>query len=256
MGNAFKRNWKKLTGVRSADADNSDDVTDLEDIQGEIAAIPPPVSQSLASVLSTGNETDGQGIVISSFGDDIVGKDGDTSSAVRVRLAGGGGGGSFPNAADAIVVGGDAVGGGQGGDVFVQGGLGGDSSGNAGGVIMAGGDAQSTGGGGNIQMTGGEGIGGTGGSVILNPGSSFGGADGNVQIGNSLGDVAIGNSGGTTTVTGIFKLGTVSLLTGTGSPEGVVTATVGSTFHRTDGGASTTLYVKESGAGNTGWVAK
>lgn len=43
---------------------------------------------------------------------------------------------------------------------------------------------------------------------------------------------------------------------GTGSPEGVVTASVGSLYSRTDGGASTTLYVKESGAGNTGWVAK
>lgn len=44
--------------------------------------------------------------------------------------------------------------------------------------------------------------------------------------------------------------------TGTGTPEGAVTAPIGSLFSRTDGGASTTLYVKESGAGNTGWVAK
>ena len=44
--------------------------------------------------------------------------------------------------------------------------------------------------------------------------------------------------------------------TGTGTPEGAVTAPVGSLFTRTDGGANTTLYVKESGAGNTGWVAK
>lgn len=43
---------------------------------------------------------------------------------------------------------------------------------------------------------------------------------------------------------------------GTGSPEGVVTALVGSLYLRTDGGASTTLYVKESGTGNTGWVGK
>lgn len=43
---------------------------------------------------------------------------------------------------------------------------------------------------------------------------------------------------------------------GSGTPEGVVTAPVGSMFTRTDGGAGTTLYVKESGAGNTGWVAK
>lgn len=43
---------------------------------------------------------------------------------------------------------------------------------------------------------------------------------------------------------------------GAGTPEGAVTAPVGSLYTRTDGGANTTLYVKESGAGNTGWVAK
>jgi hypothetical protein len=43
---------------------------------------------------------------------------------------------------------------------------------------------------------------------------------------------------------------------GSGSPESVVTAPVGAIFHRTDGGAVTSFYVKESGAGNTGWVAK
>lgn len=42
---------------------------------------------------------------------------------------------------------------------------------------------------------------------------------------------------------------------GTGSPEGVVTAPVGSLFTRTDGGSGSTLYVKESGTGNTGWTA-
>lgn len=43
---------------------------------------------------------------------------------------------------------------------------------------------------------------------------------------------------------------------GAGSPEGVITAPVGALYTRTDGGENTTLYVKESGAGNTGWVAK
>lgn len=45
-------------------------------------------------------------------------------------------------------------------------------------------------------------------------------------------------------------------LFGTGTPEGAVTAVVGSTFRRTDGGAATSFYVKESGTGNTGWVGK
>lgn len=43
---------------------------------------------------------------------------------------------------------------------------------------------------------------------------------------------------------------------GTGSPEGVVTAPVSAIYHRTDGGTGTAVYFKESGTGNTGWVAK
>jgi hypothetical protein len=43
---------------------------------------------------------------------------------------------------------------------------------------------------------------------------------------------------------------------GTGSPQSVVTAPVGCIYLRNDGGAGSTLYVKESGTGNTGWVAK
>lgn len=48
----------------------------------------------------------------------------------------------------------------------------------------------------------------------------------------------------------------VKRVTGTATPEGAVTAGVGSIFQRRNGGASTSLYVKESGTGNTGWVAK
>ena len=44
--------------------------------------------------------------------------------------------------------------------------------------------------------------------------------------------------------------------TGTGTPEGNVTAGIGCLYLRLDGGAGTTLYVKESGTGNTGWVGK
>ncbi len=44
--------------------------------------------------------------------------------------------------------------------------------------------------------------------------------------------------------------------TGTGSPEGVVASAVGGLYTRTDGGAGTTIYVKESGSSSTGWIAK
>lgn len=42
----------------------------------------------------------------------------------------------------------------------------------------------------------------------------------------------------------------------TGAPEGAVIGVVGSIAIRTDGAAGSTFYVKESGTGNTGWVAK
>jgi hypothetical protein len=47
-----------------------------------------------------------------------------------------------------------------------------------------------------------------------------------------------------------------TITAGANTPEGAVTAPVGSLFLRTNGGTSTTLYVKQSGSGNTGWVAK
>lgn len=43
------------------------------------------------------------------------------------------------------------------------------------------------------------------------------------------------------------------LYRGTGSPEGVLAAPVGARYVRTDGGVGTSLYVKETGTGNTGW---
>lgn len=47
----------------------------------------------------------------------------------------------------------------------------------------------------------------------------------------------------------------VTINSGTGSPEGVVTAEPGSIYMNTSGGTDTTLYTKNSGSGNTGWVA-
>jgi hypothetical protein len=48
----------------------------------------------------------------------------------------------------------------------------------------------------------------------------------------------------------------VLILTGSGTPEGNVTAPVGSLYLRSDGGAGTSLYVKQSGTGSTGWAGK
>jgi len=43
---------------------------------------------------------------------------------------------------------------------------------------------------------------------------------------------------------------------GVGTPEGLIYAPVGTIYSRSDGGANTSIYVKESGTGNTGWVGK
>lgn len=49
----------------------------------------------------------------------------------------------------------------------------------------------------------------------------------------------------------------IGITSGLGAPEGNVEGKVGDLYIRQDGGAVTTLYVKESGNGTrTGWVAK
>jgi hypothetical protein len=73
------------------------------------------------------------------------------------------------------------------------------------------------------------------GQIVVGPTASY-----------CFGDNAAGNSGNIT----------ACLYSGTGTPEGSRTAAIGSIYLRLDGGAVTSFYVKESGTGNTGWVAK
>ena len=47
-----------------------------------------------------------------------------------------------------------------------------------------------------------------------------------------------------------------AVLSGHGSPEGVVAADIGTLYRDLDGGPNATLYVKENGDSSTGWVAK
>ena len=79
----------------------------------------------------------------------------------------------------------------------------------------------------------------------------FARADGRVYSASSgyfENGIRFSTSSGTQNDRGVFV--------GAGSPEGVVTANPGSLYLSTAGGAGATLYVKESGSGNTGWVAK
>ena len=93
-----------------------------------------------------------------------------------------------------------------------------------------------------------------GSDFVFNRRDDSGGSLGDVlTLLRSSGRVRIGAVGGTAGLE--FGSGGPRIMAGTGSPESVVTAPVGSLWLRTNGGAGTTLYVKESGSGNTGWRA-
>jgi hypothetical protein len=141
-----------------------------------------------------------------------------------------------------------ALSGGGGGDLTTTLGLGNATGGND--ILFSastgdGIDTENNGGGAGyaLDITGSDAGGGvfTGGDINLTPGSgSGGGADGVVNVNGDL------------VVAGTLVLS--NLQSGTGSPEGVVAAGVGTLFTRTDGAAGNSLYLKQSGAGNTGWV--
>jgi hypothetical protein len=54
-------------------------------------------------------------------------------------------------------------------------------------------------------------------------------------------------------LTGRARVNNCTIYSANGSPEGVVTANVGSLFMRSDGTYNSALYLKEEGVGNTGW---
>lgn len=76
---------------------------------------------------------------------------------------------------------------------------------------------------------------------------SIGTAEGLTNLNNML-RILFDNVAGDTETVRIYK--------DYGSPENAIAAGIGSLYLRLDGGASTTLYVKESGTGDTGWVSK
>lgn len=104
------------------------------------------------------------------------------------------------------------------------------------------------------------------GTVVCAGDATFGGlirgagATYDVCLVNSVNSVVAGVPTGTQTLRCFGPISpsqsTVTWTAGSGTPEGVVTAPVGSLFSRTDGGAGTSLYVKQTGTGNTGWVGK
>jgi hypothetical protein len=79
------------------------------------------------------------------------------------------------------------------------------------------------------------------------------------RLGGLSGPVSVVNSFSVGTYpisAGSVGVGPTKILTGTVPPEGSVTAPPGSMYLNSSGGAGATLYIKESGLGKTGWVAK
>lgn len=68
--------------------------------------------------------------------------------------------------------------------------------------------------------------------------------------------VVIDTIGGFHVSEAIHINGHAKIQCGIGSPEGTVVGNIGSLYLRKDGAAGTTLYIKQSGSGNVGWVAK
>jgi hypothetical protein len=98
------------------------------------------------------------------------------------------------------------------------------------------------------------------GGITLATSNTFGGTyTSSLTLANgSSADVTVnkGNLVVATAGKGIQLPGGITWTSGSGSPEGVVTAPVGSLYSRSDGGVLTSLYVKQSGSGNTGWAGK
>jgi hypothetical protein len=69
-------------------------------------------------------------------------------------------------------------------------------------------------------------------------------ADDTASGGLSVGKLFIGGGGDTT----------LGIYSGSGNPESVITAPIGSLYLNTSGGTSRALFVKGSGSGNTGWL--
>lgn len=96
------------------------------------------------------------------------------------------------------------------------------------------------------------------GATISNAGKTWtaNGTGGVIKIDSGTGGSAIDLQGYVVRLRDHAGANEVYVKTGTGSPEGALAAPVGSLYLNVSGGASTTLYVKTSGTGNTGWTAK
>lgn len=87
-------------------------------------------------------------------------------------------------------------------------------------------------------------------------GSPGGGSDvGLVRGATNRLDLTNGSTGLSSLRLSRLLLDTIQILKGSGSPEASITAPKGSIYVNINGGPGTTMYLKETGVGNTGWVS-
>ncbi len=92
-------------------------------------------------------------------------------------------------------------------------------------------------------------VGFTAGDFLTSPG------DGSATLRSPDGDLVLRPSGGRLRAASDDEPTGFCSALGRGGPEGVVTAPPGSDYRNLDGGAGTTLWIKRSGTGPTGWAA-
>ncbi len=97
------------------------------------------------------------------------------------------------------------------------------------------------------QLSLGGASGSTGNHIITDASGNLSFNYGNAAVGSSSLALRIDTSGN-------LLVKASNIISGVSAPEGSVTAPIGSLFLRSDGGTATSLYVKESGTGNTGWI--
>ncbi len=95
--------------------------------------------------------------------------------------------------------------------------------------------------------------------LVLEVGGGGGAFTGQLLYGGNNFDSTLGdiNKIGTTVAVRVgFNAGVFgsNLWQGSGSPEAVVTSRISSMYLRSDGGQATSVYYKETGTGNTGWI--
>ena len=197
-------------------------------------------------------------------GNDGNGGNAGTMSGIITATVGSGGNGST-NDGTANFLSQGGSGGSLGSFLNLKGGNGGNGygalAGGNGGAVSA--NTFNGGNGGTSDGTNNGGNGGASGSINLSggdaSGTNGGGAGGVLNLlGATANSTNAGPAAGKIILNGdaTNAVAGPQILCGYASPQSNTVAPVGSLYLRTAGGATNTLWVKESGTGNTGWVAK